>query len=193
MFYSYAVSTLSLKEVNAMNDPWWRRRKKKSPWFSDIYEELERLSDMIEETMQKAFENSSDNSSFRRNRIQGFSLKIGPDGKPKIREIDDNPEQDETEYGDDFEPLVDIIEDETILVILVALPGVKKDDIDLRITENCLSISVDTEDFEWYDELSLPSKVSTKSAHASYKNGVLEVRINKVDKTIKEGKISVKK
>ena len=89
--------------------------------------------------------------------------------------------------------MVDIIEDETILVILVALPGVKKDDIDLRITENCLSVSVDTEDFEWYDELSLPAKVSTKSAHASYKNGVLEVRINKVDKTIKEGKLSVKK
>jgi HSP20 family protein len=176
-----------------MSDPWWRRRKKKSPWFSDIYEELERLSNMIEETMHKAFENSPENSSFRRNRIQGFSLKIGPDGKPKIREIDDNNEQDETEYCDDFEPLVDIIEDETILLILVALPGVKKDDIDLRITENCLSVAVDTEDFEWYDELNLPAKVSTKSARALYKNGVLEVRLEKVEKTIKEGKLSVKK
>lgn len=176
-----------------MSDPWWRRRKKRSPWFSDIYEELERLSDMIEETMQKAFENSSDDFSFRRNRIQRFSLKIGRDGKPKIREIDDNPEQDDAEYGDDFEPLVDIIEDETVLVILIALPGIKKDDIDLRITENCLSVSVDSEDFEWYDELSLPVKVSTKSAHASYKNGVLEVRIEKIKKTIKENKLSVKK
>ena len=177
-----------------MSDPWWRRRKKKSPWFSDIYDELERLSDMIEETMQKAFENSSENSSIRRNRVQGFSIKIGPDGKPKVREIDtSNPDQDETEYSDESEPLVDIIEDDAALVVLVALPGVNKDEIDLRITENCLNVAVDTEDFEWYDELTLPTKVNTKSARASYKNGVLEVRLEKLEKTVSDGKLSVKK
>jgi HSP20 family protein len=149
---------------------------------------------MIEETMQKAFENSSENSSVRRNRVQGFSVKIGPDGKPKIREIDNNnPEQDETEYSDETEPLIDIIEDDSALVVLVALPGVNKDEIDLRVTENCLNVAVDTEDFEWYDELALPTKVNTKSARASYKNGVLEVRLEKLEKTVNDGKLSVKK
>ena len=70
-----------------MSNPWWRRRKKKSPWFSDIYDELERLGEMIDETMQKAFDNWPDDSPIRRDRVKGFSIKIGSDGKPKIREL----------------------------------------------------------------------------------------------------------
>jgi HSP20 family protein len=149
---------------------------------------------MIEETMQKSFGDSSENSSVRRNRVQGFSIKVGPDGKPKIREIGDNgAEQDDTEFVEDSEPLVDMIEDDSVLAVLVALPGVNKDEIDLRVTETCLSVAVDTDDFEWYDELNLPAKINPKSAHATYKNGVLEVRLEKLEKTIKDGKLSVKK
>ncbi len=177
-----------------MSDPWWRRRKKKSPWFNDIYEELEKLGDMIDETMEKAFENSSENTPVRRNHVKGFSIKIGPDGKPMIREFNDRqPLQDETEISDDPEPLIDIIEEGETLVVLAALPGVEKDEIDLHLTENCLTISVDTADFEWYDELKLPTRVKPKLARASYKNGVLEVRIKKLEKLIKDGKISMKK
>jgi len=177
-----------------LSDPWWRRRKKKSPWFNDIYDELERLGDLIDETMQKAFENSSEDSPVGRNRFQGFSIKIGPDGKPSIREINSRqPQQDETELSDDPEPLVDLIEDGDVLVVLVSLPGVNKDDIDLRVTENCLTVSVDTADFDWYEEMKLPARVKPKSARASYKNGVLEVRLEKLEKLVKDGKISVKK
>jgi HSP20 family protein len=144
--------------------------------------------------MQKAFDNSSDNRSVRPNRVQGFSVKLGPDGKPKIRDIEGRiPHPDEDDYVEETEPLVDIIEDETTLMVLVALPGVDKEQIDLRVTENCLNVAVDAEDFEWYDELRLPAKVETKSTHASYKNGVLEVRLTKLEKTIKDGKLSVKK
>ena len=177
-----------------MSDPWWKRRKKKSTWFNDIYEELERLGEMIDDTMQKFFENFSEDSSVRRNRVQGFSIKIGPEGKPIVRDLDSRqPPQDEEEISDDVEPLVDIIEDGQLLVVLVALPGINKDDIDLRVTENCLTVTIDTDDFEWYDKLNLPTKVKPKSVHASYKNGVLEVRLEKLEKLIKDGRISVKK
>ena len=176
-----------------MSNPWWRRRKKKSPWFSDIYDELEKLGDMIDETMQKAFDNSSENPSFKRNHAQGFSIKIGPDGKPRIRELNDlRSLQDEKEASDDLEPLVDLIEDEGTVVVLVALPGVNKDDLDLRVTANCLTVSVDTAEFEWYDEFKLPVRVKSKSARASYKNGVLEVKLEK-EKIVKDNKISMKK
>ena len=176
-----------------MSNPWWRRRKKKSPWFSDIYDELEKLGDMIDETMQKAFDNASDNPSFKRSRAQGFSIKLGPDGKPRIRDINDRQSlEDEKEVSDDLEPLVDIIEEGGMLVVLVALPGVNKDDLDLRVTANCLTVSVDTVEFEWYDEFKLPAKVKPKSACASYKNGVLEVKLEK-EKIVKDDKISMKK
>jgi len=177
-----------------LSNPWWRRRKKKSPWFNDIYEELEKLGYLIDETMQKASESSSENTPVRRNRVQGFSIKIGPDGKPRIYEFNSRqPRQNEPEIDDDPEPLVDIIEDGETLVVLAALPGVTKDAIDLRVTENCLTVSVDAADFEWYEEFKLPTRVDPKSARASYKNGVLEVKVKKLEKLVRDGRISVKK
>jgi HSP20 family protein len=172
-----------------MSDPWWRRRKKKGPWFDAIYDELERLGDLIDEAMQNAFDDSSDNTSVKRNRVKGFSIKIGPDGKPRIQEINKQQWDEDVEVSDDMEPLVDMIEEDTTLMVLAVLPGVKKESIDLRVTETCLTVSVDAEDFEWYDELKLPARVNPKSAHASYKNGVLEVKLNKIGKVVKDNKI----
>lgn len=176
-----------------MSDPWWKRRKKKDPWFNDIYDELEKLGDMIDETMQKAFDKPSKNTSTKHTRFEGFSVKIGPDGKPKIREFTSRqPLQDESEVSDDPEPLVDVIDEMETLVVLAALPGVNKDDIDLRLTGDTLTFSVDADDFEWYDEVKFPVKVNPKSARASYKNGVLEIKVNKL-KPFRADKISLKK
>jgi HSP20 family protein len=93
--------------------------------------------------------------------------------------------QDETEEDDEQEPLVDFIDEGELLIILAALPGIKKDDIELRVTETCLTVSVDAESFEWYDEFKLPAKVKPNSARASYKNGVLEIKLEKLEKIIK--------
>jgi HSP20 family protein len=176
-----------------LSNPWWRRRKKKSSWFNDIYEELEKLGDLIDESIQKASE-TSEKTPVRRNRVQGFSIKIGPDGKPRIQEFNNRHSwQNEPEISDDPEPLVDLIDDGETLVVLAALPGVKKDAIDLCVTENCLTVSVDTADLEWYNELKLPTRVDPKSARASYKNGVLEVKVKKLEKLVRDGRISVKK
>lgn len=177
-----------------MSDPWWKRRKKKNPWFNDLYDELERLGDLIDETMQKAFDDPSKDTPTKRNRFKGFSVKIGPEGKPRIREFSNRQlGQAESEVSDDSEPLVDIIEEGETVVVLAALPGVNKDDIDLRLTENILSFSVDAADFEWYDELKLPARVNPKSARASYKNGVLEIKVKKLEKPFRAGRISLKK
>jgi HSP20 family protein len=177
-----------------LKDPWWRRRKKKDPLFNDIYEELERLGDMIDETMQRIFDNSGDVFRGRRNRSHGFSIKISPDGKPRIREINSMPSPyDEDDIVDDEEPLVDVIEEGKKIIVLVALPGIDKNDIDVRVTENCLTFNIDTDDYEWYDELDLPTKVKPKSAYATYRNGVLEVRLEKIKNRIRDGKLSVKK
>ena len=177
-----------------MSDPWWRRRKKKDPWFNDIYDELERLGDLIDETMQKALDNTSKDTPTKRNRSKDFSVKVGSDGKPSIREFDSRqPQEAEAEVSDEPEPLVDIIEEGETVVVLVALPGVDKDDIDLRITRDALTFSVDAADFEWYDELKLPARVNPKSARASYKNGVLEIKVKKVEKQFRVDRISLKK
>ncbi|MGQ9460697.1 MAG: archaeal heat shock protein Hsp20 [Candidatus Bathyarchaeaceae archaeon] len=173
-----------------MNERWWKR-KKKSPWF-DIYDEFDRLEEMMDEMMRKAFETPSREAKFRRPYVYGFSMSVGPDGKPVIREFGNV----ESGHGgprirEEREPLVDIMEVGKEVVILAELPGVERDDINLNATEDHLTISVDTAERKYHKELTLPAMVDPKSAQASYKNGVLEVRLRKLEKPFKGERIFV--
>jgi HSP20 family protein len=176
-----------------LSEPWWKRKKKKDPWFNDVYEELERLGDLIDETIQKAFESSSEKTDIHKSRIQGFSIKLGPDGKPRIQEFNNRKPRQKIKINDAPELLVDLLEDAENVIVLASVPGVKKETIDIRATKNRLTVSVDAPNLECYKELKLPARVDPKSAHASYKNGVLEVKLKKLKRSTKNDKISVKK
>lgn len=176
-----------------MNEPWWRRKKKKDPWLNDMYEELERLGNLIDETIQKAFETSSEKTWVHKSGVPGFSTKIGPDRKPSIREFKKRKFRQITKINEDPEPLVDLIEDAENIIVLASLPGIRKEAIDIRTTKNRLTVSVDTPNLEYHKELKLASQVDPKSAYASYRNGVLEVNLKKIKRSAKNDKISVKK
>ncbi len=177
-----------------MSGRWWRRRRrKKRPWFIDFLEEFERLEGMTDEIMRKAFETVSERAKSRRPYPYGFSMSVGPDGKPVIREFNNvRPSRKGPRIRGKREPLVDVIEEDKAVVIVAELPGVRKDDINLHTTEDHLTISVDTPDRKYHKELVLPARVDRKSAYASYKNGVLEVRLKKVETTFNGERMTVK-
>lgn len=116
--------------------------------------------------------------------IYGFSISVGPDGKPVIRQFGNvkPPFMGKEAIKEEREPLVDIMTEKDEIIIVAELPGVEKNDIKLNATEKTLTISVDTPKRKYYKELELPEKVDPKSAKASYKNGVLEVRLKKAAK-----------
>jgi len=118
--------------------------------------------------------------------VYGYSITIGPDGKPQIREFGNvKPEtgpgirKPRIDIKEEREPLVDIITTNGEVKVIVELPGVEKNDIKLHGTENSLTISVDTPQRKYYKEVELPVKVDPKEAKSSYKNGVLEVTLQK--------------
>jgi len=175
-----------------LSERWWRRRKKR-PWFNDFFDELDRLEGMTDEIMRKAFETASERSKVRRPYVYGFSMSVGPDGKPVIREFGNvQPGRRGPKIREEREPLVDVIEEDKAVVIVAELPGVEKDDISLHTTEDHLTVSVNTPNRKYHKELTLPARVDPKSAHASYKNGVLEVRLKKVETAVKGERISLK-
>ena len=175
-----------------MSERWWRRRKKR-PWFNDFFDELDRLEGMTDEIMRKAFETASERTKVRRPYVYGFSMSVGPDGKPVIREFGNvQPGRRGPKIREEREPLVDVIEEDKAVVIVAELPGVEKDDISLHTTEDHLTVSVNTPNRKYHKELTLPARVDPKSAHASYKNGVLEVRLKKVETAVKGERISLK-
>ncbi|MEJ2495805.1 MAG: Hsp20/alpha crystallin family protein [Ignavibacteriaceae bacterium] len=80
------------------------------------------------------------------------------------------------------EPLADVMTTDGEVKVIVELPGVSKDDIDLRGTEDSMTVSVDGPKRKYYRKLELPVKVDPKTAKSKYMNGVLEVTIKEEEK-----------
>jgi HSP20 family protein len=120
--------------------------------------------------------------------VYGYSMKIGPDGKPEIREFGNvKPSRLGPRVKEEREPLVDIIETDGEVHVVAELPGVEKNDIKLHGTEDILTISVDTPQRKYYKEITLPAKVNIKEAKTQYKNGVLEVTLPKTEEKKTKG------
>ncbi|MCY0882255.1 MAG: Hsp20/alpha crystallin family protein [Acidianus infernus] len=114
-----------------------------------------------------------------------------------IREIGEEFERIEREFERSFreikerletvpgirKPFVDVVEKENEIKVIAEMPGVDKKDIKVRVNGNKLIISAKSEDRQYYTEVELPAGVDESSAKAIYKNGVLEVTLQK-----KEGK-----
>lgn len=113
--------------------------------------------------------------------VYGYSMKIGPDGKPEIQEFGNIKKglKGTPQVKEEREPLVDIVDTAAEIRVVAELPGVEKTDIKLHGTEDSLTISVDTPQYKYYKEVTLPAKVRVKEARSTYKNGVLEVVLPK--------------
>jgi HSP20 family protein len=94
-------------------------------------------------------------------------------------------------------PKVDIIDHDNELEVQAALPGVKKEDLDVTINNQTITIRASTKEEkkeegkyfrreitrgEYQRTLSLPNNVDSDNAKASFKDGILKVTIPKTDK-----------
>jgi HSP20 family protein len=62
--------------------------------------------------------------------------------------------------------------------VVADVPGVPKENIDVKVTERTVTIKAQNER-KYYKVVELPVEVVPESAKASYKNGVLEIRLKK--------------
>ncbi len=95
--------------------------------------------------------------------------------------VDVNVERGPAGFGTDTH--VDIHEDDDEIRVIADLPGVEKDDIRLRCDGQVLTISASSERRQYDERIRLPDRVDETSAEATYNNGVLEVRLNRSDRS----------
>ncbi len=107
--------------------------------------------------------------------------------------------KDGTPFGSAMEfdfsvPKYEIQDDGNELVIIVEMPGVTKEDIDLNVTENYVDIKaeVNKENFQkkYQVRISLPCEVNPDMTKATYNNGILEITVPKL-KPQKSKKVKV--
>ena len=185
--------------------PDWFRRKRRFPFFrSWLFEDIDEMFREFERMMEEEIKELTSKipREYIRERklpngttvrewgpfVYGYSITIGPDGKPQIREFGNvKPTRFGPRIREEREPLVDIYVTNGEVKVIAELPGVNKEDIQLHGTEDTLTISVDTPERKYYKEVKLPAKVDPKGAKTSYKNGVLEVTLPKKEERKPKG------
>lgn len=102
--------------------------------------------------------------------------------------------------GIGWAPALEMYEKDNNFVVKAELPGVKKDDVDVSITGDTLTIrgqkkaSKEVKEEDYYRceshygsfsrSITLPASVDAKKIEASYENGILEIRVPKAKEAV---------
>ena len=111
--------------------------------------------------------------------VYGFSIKTLA-GKPviesfgNIRETAKGPVVEEVR-----EPIVDIFDEEDHILVIAELPGVVEDKIKIEVAGDILNLDASNTDRKYAKEILLPSKVKKEGIKFVYKNGILEITLEK--------------
>ncbi len=117
-----------------------------------------------------------------------------PSGRRRMLPSGERGEIAPAEYR---EPFIDLIETDKEITATAEMPGLEKEDIKINLTEDRLEISAETSREEkkeekgyvyrerrsgsYYRAITLPSPVDPDSSKATYKNGVLEIKMPKTE------------
>lgn len=123
----------------------------------------------------------------------GFNINIGKDGRPTIDSFGNvkaKPYSGKPEVKSKREPLVEVNEEEDHIIVIAEIPGVDRDDIELKATSHSLTIATKkTARMQYYKEVDFSSAINSDVANARYVNGILEVRLKKIDEKHRNIKI----
>ena len=124
---------------------------------------------------------------------KGFIDKMLEDTACTIESIKNDIEKSIVDYT--FVPGKDIIETDDTIIIRIDLAGVKKENIDINLTETKLSVKSEFDDEHLEDVIGyirrptlirrtvrFPKKVFAEEAEAKFENGLLTVEVPKLEK-----------
>jgi HSP20 family protein len=122
----------------------------------------------------------------------GYTMTVGPDGKPVVQEYG-NVKPDQLSISDTREPMVDTIVDEKekVVKLIVEMPGVEKTDVKIVVEDKTVDLSAEHDKKKYHVKVPLQQKVDENSAKASYKNGILELIFKLVEEKPKGKKVEV--
>tara|TARA_B100000586_G_C19872595_1_gene327466 strand:- start:25 stop:558 length:534 start_codon:yes stop_codon:yes gene_type:complete len=123
----------------------------------------------------------------------GYTMTVGPDGKPVIQEYGNvKPDtlptvgscgcssQSHEPIAEKREPLIDTLVDdkEQTLKIVAEMPGVEKTDVKVVVDEDIIHIDAEHGEKSYHVNVPIQHKVESDSPKATYTNGILELTFN---------------
>jgi len=125
----------------------------------------------------------------------GYSMTIGPDGKPIIREwgtglpTENSPVMPQAPIQETDEPIsqIDIDPEKKRVRVIVEMPGFTKESINISGKEDRIHLSANNGSRRIDTEIPLNTRVDPKSAKATYKNGILDITLRLIETPQKDG------
>ena len=127
--------------------------------------------------------------------IYGYSMTVGPDGKPKVREFGNvrspfsRGSLARPFISSEREPLADVTTTDKEVKVAVEMPGVSKENIKINVYDNSLELTTTgTEQRKYHEVIQIPPETDIETATSTYKNGILEVVFKKREQSKQKGK-----
>jgi HSP20 family protein len=153
--------------------------------FDRIFKKMSRAFFNVDDVFEEFRENGLNSGPF----YYGYTMTIGPNGKPVVQEYG-NVKPKLLPTADNREPIVDTIVDEKekLLKLVAEMPGVEKSDVKILVQDNYVDISAEHDEKKYHVKVPIKNKIDENSAKASYKNGILELVFKLVEEQKPKGK-----
>jgi HSP20 family protein len=184
--------------------------------FPDIFRGFDEMSREMEREFEDTFKNIEDKAPKDLVReyetpgggkvreygpfVYGYSMTIGPDGKPKVRQFGNvkSPlSSSSRRRGGSFtrplisserEPLADVTTTDKDVKVAFEMPGVSKQNIVVKVYDTSVEITTTGTDRKYHEVIEIPPETDIETATSTYKNGILEITFKKKQQTKPKGK-----
>ena len=178
--------------------------------FDDMHKEMNRMFNVfndISKTAPKELIKEYETSDGSRVRevgpiVYGYSMTIGPDGKPHVREfgnVKSSGSRSAKNIGQyigakpqisaEREPLSDLTTTDKEVKVVLEMPGIKKEDIKINAYDEKVEIkTAENAQRKYHKVIDLPKQADLETARSTYNNGILEVTFDKKKEQKPKGK-----
>jgi HSP20 family protein len=176
--------------------------------FDDIRKEMERIFEEqfqeIQSTAPKELVREYETPEGGRVKeigplVYGYSVTIGPEGKPNVKEFGNVRPSGRTGLGTvsrsrkpeiiaEREPLADIVTSDKEIKVVVEMPGIAKEDIKINAYDGSVEIIAGKGARKYKRVVELPPAADIVTARSAFNNGLLEITFDKKKKAERKGK-----
>jgi len=204
--------TMSNKDINPYD--WYRSLFSGRSGFGGFFDNIFREFDEMRREMSRTFSEQFKNIENRvpKNLIKeyetpegakvrevgpivyGYSMTIGPDGKPNIQEFGNvksfsgRGSFEQPSLSAEREPLIDISSTDKEVKIVAEMPGISKDKIKIDAYDKYVEIKSEDPNRKYHKKIEVPEDIDINSARSNYNNGVLEINFKKKEQQKPKGR-----
>jgi HSP20 family protein len=191
---------------------WPTRRRQSGNYFDDLFRGFDEMKRGMERQFEEAFKDIQTNAPKDLIReyetpegdkvrevgpiVYGYSMTIGPDGKPRVKEFGNVKSPLRGGPGSfgmptissEREPLSDVSVTDKEVRVAVEMPGVSKENIKIQAYDDKVEITSNDPQRKYHEVIQIPPEADIETVKSAYNNGILEIVFKKKEQSKSSGK-----